>query len=145
MPIVISKAFNFEASHVLPRHPGKCSRLHGHSWVLEVAVLGAIDPTTGFVMDYGELKELVQREIVDQVDHQHLGAGDILTNQRDYLTPSIIPHNFYPSSENLVVLFSKILLDRLKSLPRTPGQPEIELYTVSLKETCTSEAIWFPE
>lgn len=142
---MITKKFRFEASHVLPRHPGKCSRLHGHSWELEVAISGAVKKETGFVLDYGILKDLVQREIVDQVDHQHLGCYNMLADQAGfYDVPPIIPLDFYPSSENLVELFGKILIDRLAELPRGEGEASLCLEWVSLKETCTSEAIWYP-
>src|SRR5438034_5141876 len=52
--MLLRKTFRFEASHILPKHPGKCSRLHGHSWVLHVSITGPINRDTGFVMDYAD-------------------------------------------------------------------------------------------
>ena len=146
--ITIAKTFRFEASHVLPRHPGKCSRLHGHSWELKVAVRGWVNHDTGFVMDYNDLKQLVQDAIIDKVDHQHLGMDDLesaYTRLKSYLVPTILPKDFYPSSENLVVLFADILNARLDALIRLEGQPSVMLAYVKLKETCTSEAVWTPK
>jgi 6-pyruvoyltetrahydropterin/6-carboxytetrahydropterin synthase len=53
---------------------GKCSNLHGHghNYVLEVTVAGEPDPATGMVLDLKELKDILQREIVDRMDHRHL-------------------------------------------------------------------------
>jgi 6-pyruvoyltetrahydropterin/6-carboxytetrahydropterin synthase len=53
---------------------GKCANLngHGHNYTLEVTVKGNIDPTTGFVVDLKELKDILNREVVDAMDHRHL-------------------------------------------------------------------------
>lgn len=53
----IAATFSFEAAHRLPRLPEghKCKNLHGHNYVLEVAVEGPLDER-GFVMDYAELE-----------------------------------------------------------------------------------------
>jgi 6-pyruvoyltetrahydropterin/6-carboxytetrahydropterin synthase len=53
---------------------GKCANLngHGHNYTLEVTVKGEIDPVTGFVVDLKELKDILNREVVDAMDHRHL-------------------------------------------------------------------------
>lgn len=53
---------------------GKCANLngHGHNYTLEVTVKGVIDATTGFVVDLKELKDILNREVVDAMDHRHL-------------------------------------------------------------------------
>jgi 6-pyruvoyltetrahydropterin/6-carboxytetrahydropterin synthase len=53
---------------------GKCANLngHGHNYTLEVTVKGEIDPTTGFVVDLKQLKDVLNREVVDAMDHRHL-------------------------------------------------------------------------
>ena len=53
---------------------GKCANLngHGHNYTLEVTVKGEIDATTGFVVDLKELKNILNREVVDAMDHRHL-------------------------------------------------------------------------
>jgi len=53
---------------------GKCANLngHGHNYTLEVTVKGEIDATTGFVVDLKELKDILNREVVEAMDHRHL-------------------------------------------------------------------------
>ena len=52
---------------------GKCNNAHGHghNYTLEVSVTGETDPTTGYVVDLGEVKRIVEREWVTHVDHRH--------------------------------------------------------------------------
>jgi 6-pyruvoyltetrahydropterin/6-carboxytetrahydropterin synthase len=53
---------------------GKCNNPHGHghNYVLEVTVAGEPDPATGMLLDLKELKEIVEREVVQRLDHRHL-------------------------------------------------------------------------
>ncbi len=45
---------------------------HGHNYTLEVTVAGEIDPVSGFVVDLKELKDILDREVVQAYDHRHL-------------------------------------------------------------------------
>jgi 6-pyruvoyltetrahydropterin/6-carboxytetrahydropterin synthase len=45
---------------------------HGHNYTLAVTVAGEIDPQTGFVIDLKELKEILNREVIEAYDHRHL-------------------------------------------------------------------------
>lgn len=123
----LMKEFRFEASHILPKHPGKCSRLHGHSWVLRVFVDGEIDLETGFVKDYAEISSIV-KPLVDTLDHRHLGAWNQISYVPDFATwaPPGLPMNFYPSSENLIVWIGHQLAGKLN------------WSKLELMETCTS-------
>lgn len=53
---------------------GKCNNLngHGHNYTLEVTVEGEVDAKTGFVLDLKQLKEVLNREVLDAFDHRHL-------------------------------------------------------------------------
>jgi 6-pyruvoyltetrahydropterin/6-carboxytetrahydropterin synthase len=53
---------------------GRCANRngHGHNYTLEVTVKGDVDAQTGFVMDLKELKQLLEREVLDALDHRHL-------------------------------------------------------------------------
>lgn len=53
---------------------GKCNNAngHGHNYTLEVTVRGTTDPQTGFVMDLKDLKEVLNNEIVEAMDHRYL-------------------------------------------------------------------------
>lgn len=75
MNISITKKFNFEAAHSLPNHDGKCRNLHGHSYVFEVTVGGSVvnnGPKEGMVMDFADLKKVVNEEILLSWDHSYL-------------------------------------------------------------------------
>lgn len=144
----VVKEFRFEAAHVLPQHPGKCSRLHGHSWLMRVGVRAPINPKTGFVVDYVDLKELVH-PLIDQWDHSYLGAGRLAMHiggatDSDviWLTPSF---DGYPSSENLVMYVVQYLINKVSLLPGvitgdTASLPQLSL--VEIEETCTSRCTW---
>jgi 6-pyruvoyltetrahydropterin/6-carboxytetrahydropterin synthase len=66
---------------VLPFHPGKCARMHGHSYRLEVAVRGPIQArgaARGMVEDFDRIERAVRDRILDVLDHQHL--NDFIEN-----------------------------------------------------------------
>jgi 6-pyruvoyltetrahydropterin/6-carboxytetrahydropterin synthase len=73
----VTRSFSFEAAHQLEWHPGACKNLHGHSYRLEVTVIGEPD-ANGIVIDFGELRDIVEREVVDRFDHTYL--NDLLPN-----------------------------------------------------------------
>ena len=70
--ITITKIFRFEASHQLPLHSGKCKNFHGHSYKLEVTIGSKQLDEKGMVMDFGDLKKIVDQKIISKLDHQHL-------------------------------------------------------------------------
>jgi 6-pyruvoyl tetrahydropterin synthase/QueD family protein len=138
----ITKHFSFEASHVLPLHPGKCSRLHGHSWKLAVEIEGSVNPVTGFVLDYGILSKVVKANLIDQLDHTHLGAGTATCFNSEWPTGKDFYQyfkNIYPSSENLCRACFKLLSPLIQEIK------DVRLYSIKIAETCTSEAIWTAE
>ncbi len=53
---------------------GKCANRngHGHNYTLEVTVAGEVDPVSGFVVDLKDVKEILEREVVNVYDHRHL-------------------------------------------------------------------------
>ncbi|GAC1479402.1 MAG: 6-carboxytetrahydropterin synthase QueD [Acidimicrobiales bacterium] len=73
----ITRIFSFDAAHQLPWHPGKCQRLHGHTYRLEVSVEGPVGPH-GIVWDFADLDALVRREVIARYDHRYL--NDLLDN-----------------------------------------------------------------
>lgn len=56
-----------DSSHQIPGHPGKCARLHGHTYRFQVWVSGPVDPASGMLVDFYDLKALI-----DAWDHRHL-------------------------------------------------------------------------
>lgn len=77
----ISQAFTFEAAHRLPHVPPahRCSRLHGHSYRVEIRLEGAVDPKTGFVVDFFEI-EAAFGPLLAQLDHHCLNDVPGLEN-----------------------------------------------------------------
>ncbi len=68
----IGKKLSFAAAHKLPHHLGKCENWHGHEWGVEVRIKRRIDPATMMVMDYKELKEIMNDCIINILDHSSL-------------------------------------------------------------------------
>ncbi|GAA0902684.1 6-carboxytetrahydropterin synthase QueD [Virgisporangium aurantiacum] len=64
----VTRSFSFDAAHQLPWHPGKCARLHGHTYRLEVTATGPVG-TNGIVIDFADLKSAVERDLIDRLDH----------------------------------------------------------------------------
>jgi 6-pyruvoyltetrahydropterin/6-carboxytetrahydropterin synthase len=76
----ITKIFRFEAAHQLPDHRGKCARIHGHSYKLEVTLRGPIKDAVGvsdhgMVMDFADLSHIVKSAIIERLDHQDLNTA----------------------------------------------------------------------
>lgn len=81
----ITKEFTFSASHQLAHLPDchKCSRLHGHNYVIRIEVEAQTLDVDGFVVDYGDLAPF--QAIVDgELDHRHL--NDVLGDQTGQAT-----------------------------------------------------------
>jgi len=83
---------------------GKCANLngHGHNYTLEVTVKGEIDPVTGFVVDLKELKDLLNHEVVEAMDHRHLNKE----------VPEFA--STMPTSENIAIAIWQRLDQKLK-------------------------------
>jgi 6-pyruvoyltetrahydropterin/6-carboxytetrahydropterin synthase len=105
----VSRSFSFEAAHQLPWHPGRCRRLHGHHYRLEVSTEGPLDER-GVVVDFDELDELVTNAVIDRYDHQLL--NDFFENP----TAEVIAHAIW--SELEVTGFRPVAI-RLYETPET--------------------------
>lgn len=142
--IRITKKFSFETGHALYGYDGKCKNVHGHSYKLSVTVIGSPienrnDVKFGMVIDFTDLKKIVKEEIVDQFDHAtvfnettpHVELANELINRGHH----VILVDYQPTSENMVVDFSKRIIGRL---------PEgIKLFSLKLQETDSSFAEWY--
>ncbi|HEY6273618.1 MAG TPA: 6-carboxytetrahydropterin synthase [Terriglobales bacterium] len=95
---------------------GKCNNPHGHghNYMLEVTVKGEVDGRSGFVVDLKQLKDIMNREVVDVLDHRFL-------NQEVAEFKDLIP-----TTENLVISIWKRLETKLN---------RARLYRVRLYET----------
>lgn len=83
---------------------GKCANLngHGHNYTLEVTVKGEVDATTGFVVDLKELKDILNREVLDALDHRHLNKE----------VPEFATR--IPTTENIAIAIWERLKSKLK-------------------------------
>jgi 6-pyruvoyltetrahydropterin/6-carboxytetrahydropterin synthase len=118
MRIELAKTFRFEAAHRLPMVPPdhKCHRMHGHSFVIEVTLEGDVDPRTGWLLDFGDVTEVVRPILMSELDHRTLNDVTGLEN---------------PTSENLCLWLWKRLS------PHLPG-----LSAVTVHETCAARCTY---
>jgi 6-pyruvoyltetrahydropterin/6-carboxytetrahydropterin synthase len=113
--IYLTRKAEFSASHYYhnpdftpeenQRVFGKCSNLngHGHNYTLEVTVKGEVNASTGFVVDLKDLKETMNREVVDAMDHRHLNKE----------VPEFA--KLIPTTENLAIAIWHRLQPRLQT------------------------------
>ncbi len=78
----IWKEFRFEAAHFLPNLPAshKCARMHGHSYRFRLHIAGTINPTTGWVTDFGGVLRAAGELVCADLDHRTLNEIDGLAN-----------------------------------------------------------------
>jgi len=124
--IYVTRREIFSASHRLfnenfsdgenERIFGKCSNPngHGHNYILEVVVAGAVDPQTGYVIDLKTLKEIIIEKVIDKVDHKNLNLDvDFLKGKN-------------PTTENIAIGIWNQLVNNIST-----GK----LYSIKLYET----------
>lgn len=141
----VTKIFRFEMAHALWGYDGLCKNIHGHSYVLKVTVVGSpIEDTgntkLGMVIDFGDLKRIVNKHIVDVYDHS-LILNEKAPTHKFQDTAEMFDRkawfDFQPTAENLVVYFAGILQEKL---------PEsVRLHSIRLYETVNSYAEWFAD
>ncbi|MGE5472727.1 MAG: 6-carboxytetrahydropterin synthase QueD [Ignavibacteriales bacterium] len=67
----LTKSFTFDSAHNLTEYNTKCENLHGHTYKLEVTVIGPVSEE-GMVVDFCDLKTVVSKNIIQKLDHQYL-------------------------------------------------------------------------
>ena len=70
--MIVSRTFVFDAAHSIPSHAGRCQRKHGHRWKVEVALKGKYEPEDVMLVDFGVIKEIVNRTVISRLDHTDL-------------------------------------------------------------------------
>ena len=115
MEITVSRKAHFNAAHRLHNKNwtdeknqkifGKCNyqNYHGHNYELIVSVTGEINPETGYVIDMGELKKIIKKEVEERLDHKNLNLD--------------VPYfsSIIPSAENICIYIYDILRDNIDS------------------------------
>jgi len=143
MTVRVTKEFHFEGAHALVDYDGKCREIHGHSYKLFVTVTGKPrneknDPKNGMLLDFTDLKKVVNYLVTDKYDHALLLREDApLAKELKECYGNIISLPFQPTCENLVIHFSDLLINRLPD--------GITLFSLKLYETATSYVEWFRE
>jgi 6-pyruvoyltetrahydropterin/6-carboxytetrahydropterin synthase len=142
--IRITKQFSFETGHALYGYDGKCKNVHGHSYRLDVTVVGQpIDDTShvklGMVIDFSDLKKIVKEDIVDVFDHATVFNKNTphveLAKELKDRGHNVLLVNYQPTSEMMVIDFAEKIKKRLPK--------NIQLHSLKLQETATSYAQWF--
>jgi 6-pyruvoyltetrahydropterin/6-carboxytetrahydropterin synthase len=142
--IRITKEFKFETGHALYGYDGLCKNVHGHSYKLSVTLLGTpiTDPDHvkyGMVMDFGDLKKIVNETIVTPFDHAtvlnvnspHKELADTMESRGH----KIMRVQYQPTSEMMILDFAEKIKARLPE--------QLKLHHLILRETETSYAEWY--
>ncbi len=141
----VTKEFRFEMAHALWNYDGLCKNIHGHSYILQVTVIGEPiqdinDAKYGMVIDFGDLKKIVNETIVNKMDHslvisKYSKHDKLLQTEQMFDRRHIT--EFQPTCENMVIEFARIIQERLPH--------NVKLYSVRLWETASSFAEWNAE
>jgi 6-pyruvoyltetrahydropterin/6-carboxytetrahydropterin synthase len=141
--IRLTRLFTFEAAHALQGYDGPCRYIHGHSYKLQVTVIGLPlvepgHPKNGMVLDFGDLKQLVQQVILEQVDHALLlpesSAAELVNNLRQQ-NHKLVLTPYQPTCENMLLDFKHRL--------RRAMPVNVALHSLKLWETQNSFAEWY--
>lgn len=140
--IRLTKEFTFEMAHALEGYDGPCKNIHGHSYKLEVTVIGK--PCTdssasdyGMVLDFGKLKKIVNEVVIHRFDHVLLIPKQSALYQKIDELPlgKTLAVDFQPTCENMLNHIAPLITERL---------PEhVRLFRLKLHETATSYAEWY--
>lgn len=127
----IYKDVYFDASHRLLLYEGKCARLHGHRWRVEVYLEGEVDAASGILMDYNTI-----RSVIERFDHQ------VLLNREDPMVQCISAYQEVyitegdPTSELLAVIIRNLLDDECT---RSGSDARVILVRIWESPTCYAE------
>lgn len=143
--IRVTKEFHFEMAHALYGYDGPCKNIHGHSYKLSVSIIGKINnqknhPKNGMVVDFTDLKEIVNSQIVNRFDHTLVLNGNSPHKnfvEKENIFEKIILVDYQPTCENLLVDFVN------KIIPHLPKN--MKLHHLRLSETATSCAEWYAD
>lgn len=145
--MLITRRLEFDAGHRISTHTSQCRHLHGHRYVIEVTLSGNIIsdegvPEQGMVMDFSEVKRIVQTHIVDQWDHSFLvyrNDSVVLNFLQSLPDHKTIVLESQPTAENLATIAFQILDQAFQD---TYGN-QLKLERVRLYETpnCWADAV----
>lgn len=133
----ITKQFRAEIAHRLPHHPGACQYIHGHSYRFCISVAGEIDPKSGMVTDFKNLKNDIKRTI-GHWDHSLIlctpDDDSLIELLKDRAEINLNIVNFIPTAENMAEHIAEIMCIQYGHM----------VTRVRVWETTTSCADWTP-
>lgn len=143
--IRVTKKFTFDMAHALYGHDGPCSNIHGHTYVLYITLKGRTvndvdNPKYGMVMDFSDLKKIVQQQVINFFDHSLVLNADSPHADLRSITGHFEKVHFVkyqPSCENMLI----DILDRISDY----FSYEVVINNIRLEETPTSYAEWYAE
>lgn len=139
--IRVTKTFTFECAHALSGYDGSCKNIHGHSYKLRVTILGIPEqththPKNGMVIDFKDLKKLVQNEVIAKWDHALLiKDGSLLAHEFPVYKTNVVLTSFQPTCENMLLEIKSRLQSKLEYTTN-------QLISLRLDETATAFAEW---
>lgn len=136
----VTKIFRFETAHAIHGYNGQCCNIHGHSYELHVTVVSlnntdAYIPSPGFIFDFKELKQLVNKAAIQHFDHCLILSDDYV-KQHPFVKSleNLTVWEMEPTAENILLYISNTLR---KELPEN-----VVLHKLKLYETRDSYAEW---
>jgi 6-pyruvoyltetrahydropterin/6-carboxytetrahydropterin synthase len=145
--LTVTKEFKFDCAHMLEGHEGLCKNVHGHTYKLfvEVQHFGPMTieegPSEGMVVDFKDLKNVVERRIVSKMDHAFIANENTAVNSNEAKIVSVLESlgmKIYkmhdrPTAENMSKHIYAAIEKEIKGTP-------IVLKSVVVYETPTSFA-----
>lgn len=136
-----TRRVEFDAAHRLPNHDGKCRRLHGHRYVVDVSMQGPLQqdgPKRGMVIDFSDVDDLLA-DIVGRWDHRTIlfeedPLGQVLLDAGLHDSLVLVP--FMPTAENFAGYIGGMLFDV------TDPAAEPRVVEVRVQETPRGWAVW---
>jgi len=139
----VTKQFTFEMASALPNYDGDCANIHGHSYTMDITVKGKpindqSNPKYGMVIDFGDIKKIVNTQIVNQLDHalvvnKNSAHGNFDPTKYGFGN-KIVFLPYQPTVENMLSDFAERLMNNLPS--------GVSLYSIKIRETGTAFGEW---
>ena len=141
----LTKIFHFEAAHALNGYDGICRNIHGHSYEMRVTVKGMPlnepgNPKNGMVIDFHDLKNIVNQEVIEKLDHSFIIGNNM---PKDFVEitkqnfDKVVELPYQPTTENMLADFAQRIKRRMPQ--------HVDLYSITLQETRDNIAEWREE
>lgn len=136
----LTKIFYFEMAHAIYGYSGACKNIHGHSYELQVTVSSVHDykdyiPAQGFVIDFKDIKKLVNIAVIEYFDHKMVLSRNFLMENPSFSSQkNLVAWEVEPTAENILLYIKQALNEKMRG--------ELKLVQLKLYETKDSYAEW---